>query len=292
MKPAYILTEHSLTGLLDGKSFTINSAHPGWVAAINALKKGDYNALRDSLNTKQAFSKYTGNKVEVKNGTLFFQGEPIHSTLADKIMFFLEKGLPHAPLVNFLERLIANPSQRAVKELYNFLQHKHLPITDDGMLLAYKSVRDDWTDHHTGSFINKVGCVLSMKRNAVDDNCDHHCSSGFHAGSLAYASSFGGHGSRLLIVEIDPADVVSIPRDSDCQKLRTCKYKVVSEYCGPLPNEYQGNENAESPEDKSWADEDFYMDEAEATVVVTISHGNESQRYARDSKGRFAKQSK
>ena len=31
-----------------------------------------------------------------------------------------------------------------------------------------------------------------------------------------------------MIVEINPADVVSVPNDCDCQKLRTFKYKVVS----------------------------------------------------------------
>ena len=33
-----------------------------------------------------------------------------------------------------------------------------------------------------------------------------------------------------MIVEIDPADVVSVPHCSDCQKLRTAKYKVVGHY--------------------------------------------------------------
>jgi hypothetical protein len=35
---------------------------------------------------------------------------------------------------------------------------------------------------------------------------------------------------HLMLVEIDPADVVSIPVDSEFQKLRTCRYKVVSEF--------------------------------------------------------------
>ena len=33
-----------------------------------------------------------------------------------------------------------------------------------------------------------------------------------------------------MVVEIDPADVVSVPNDCDCQKLRTAKYKVVGHY--------------------------------------------------------------
>ena len=31
-----------------------------------------------------------------------------------------------------------------------------------------------------------------------------------------------------MLVEIDPSDVVSVPLDCDCQKLRTAKYKVVA----------------------------------------------------------------
>ena len=33
-----------------------------------------------------------------------------------------------------------------------------------------------------------------------------------------------------MIVEISPADVVSVPHDCDCQKLRTAKYKVVAHH--------------------------------------------------------------
>jgi hypothetical protein len=38
-----------------------------------------------------------------------------------------------------------------------------------------------------------------------------------------------------VIVEVDPADVVSVPY-SDANKLRTCKYKVLADYQGPLDN--------------------------------------------------------
>ena len=66
-----------------------------------------------------------------------------------------------------------------------------------------------------------------MPRNRVCDNASIGCSDGFHAGSLDYARQYG-NGGHLMVVEIDPSDVVSVPNDCDCQKLRTCKYKVVS----------------------------------------------------------------
>jgi broad specificity phosphatase PhoE len=37
-----------------------------------------------------------------------------------------------------------------------------------------------------------------------------------------------------MICKIDPADVVSVPLDSEHQKVRCCKYEVVGEYDGDL----------------------------------------------------------
>ena len=192
---------------------------------------------------------------------------------------------------------MANPSRRAINELYSFLSHKNLPITDAGTFLAYKSVRSDYTDHHTGEFNNSIGNTLEMTRNSVCDDHNQGCSVGFHAGSLEYASSFGGSGSVLLIVEIDPADVVSVPSDCNCQKLRTCKYKVVAEYSGPLPEHYtkdaqsaydiSDNSDEDYDDDSDWDDDDD--DDSENEVSVTVQLGNKSHKFVRDSKGRFTK---
>ena len=151
-------------------------------------------------------------------------------------------------------------------------------------------------DHYTGNFNNSIGNTLQMTRNNVCDDHNQGCSVGFHAGSLQYASTFGGGESILLIVEIDPADVVSVPSDCNCQKLRTCKYTVVAKYDGPLPEHYtkdaasaydpqDDSEDEEYDDDSDW-DED---DESEDEVSVTVQLGNKSHKFVRDSKGRFAK---
>jgi hypothetical protein len=195
---------------------------------------------------------------------------------------------------------MANPSRRAVNELYSFLAHKNMPITDAGTFLAYKSVRSDYTDHHTGNFNNSIGNTLQMIRNNVCDDHNQGCSVGFHAGSLEYASSFGGQDSILLIVEIDPADVVSVPSDCNCQKLRTCKYKVVAKYDGPLPQHYTKNaesaydaykEDEKYDDDLDWDEVDDEQDaNSEEISVITLQVGDKSHKFVRDSKGRFAKQ--
>ena len=60
------------------------------------------------------------------------------------------------------------------------------------------------------------------------DDADIGCSDGFHAGSYDYAKGYSHNGGHLMRVEIDPSDVVSVPKDCDCQKLRTAKYTVVA----------------------------------------------------------------
>ena len=121
-----------------------------------------------------------------------------------------------------------------------------MPITPEGNFLAYKGVNDDFTDKHTGKFSNKVGEVLEMRRGGVDDDARHGCSSGFHAGSYEYAKGYAYNGGNLMVVEINPADVVSVPYDCECQKLRTCKYKVVGHY-----------ETIEAPPLEEGMDEDY-----------------------------------
>lgn len=298
--PAFILTENSLTVNLEGKTFTINSGHPSWRKAIESLKAKDYQALKELVSVKKAIASFTGDKVQVVDGQVFFNGGPIHNYLTDKILSFMEKGLPHESLIKFLERLMANPSRRAINELYSFLSHKNLPITDAGTFLAYKSVRPDYTDHHTGEFNNCIGNTLEMTRNSVCDDFNQGCSSGFHAGSLEYASDFGGSDRVLIVVEIDPADVVSVPTDCNCQKLRTCKYKVVAKYDGPLPEHYvksaektddfSDNDNKDFDAEYDWdVESDGVNAGSEAEVSVTIQLGNKSHKFVRDSKGRFAK---
>lgn len=298
--PAFILTENSLTVSVEGKTYTINSGHPSWKQAIESLKRKDYQALKDLVSVQKAFCSFTGDKVKIVDNQVFFNGEPINSYLSEKILSFMEKGLPHESLIKFLERLMANPSRRAVTELYSFLRHKSLPITDDGTFLAYKSVRSDYTDHHTGEFNNSIGNILQMSRNNVCDDHNQGCSVGFHAGSLEYASSFGGADSVLLIVEIDPADVVSVPSDCECQKLRTCKYKVVAKYDGPLPEHYTKDaQSAYDPQDNfddikyddnsDWDGDEKSDDESEEQISITVQVGNKSHKFVRDLKGRFAK---
>ena len=221
-----------LVVFIDGKQYTINSSDNQFAKATDAFKAENWTELFGILNPaetiKNLYAKYE--QVEVKDGNVYVFGDAVNTLIAERILQFLDQGIDCVPVFKFLTKLQANPSSRACNELYTFLEHRNLPITDNGNFLAYKAVRSDYTDVHTGQFLNTVGQVLSMQRNKVDDNKENGCSYGFHAGTLEYASGFRPQNGKMVIVEIDPSDVVSIPLDSDCQKLRTCRYKVIGEY--------------------------------------------------------------
>ena len=130
-----------------------------------------------------------------------------------------------------------------------------MPITPEGNFLAYKGVNEDFTDHYSGKFDICVGQTLEMQRNAVCDDSDIGCSYGFHAGSYEYAKGYASGGGNLMLVEIDPRDVVSVPLDCECQKLRTAKYQVVAHYenieDAPLKEGIYGD-YSEDWDDESW----------------------------------------
>ena len=225
----YILTDESLTVVVNGKSLTMESSNPSFREAVKAISDERWDDIEKLFDTSQAVEDYADGKVKVVEGVVYYDGEAVHNHVVGRILDFMRQGLPYKPLVRFLDKLMDNPSRRAVSELYAFLEHKAMPLTPDGNFLAYKGVRDDYTDWYSGKFRNQVGDEHEMTRNKVCDDANVGCSHGFHAGSLDYAKGYG-NGGHLRGVEIDPRDVVSVPLDCDQQKLRTAKYKVVAHF--------------------------------------------------------------
>jgi hypothetical protein len=228
----------------------MNRDHVNWAAAVAAVKAEEFESLEDLFDIAKAVPNYSNGSITVEHGMVYHQGEEIHNHVVERLLHFMKEGLPYQPLVRFLDKLMENPSRRAINELYSFLEHKNMPLTPDGNFLAYKSVNNEFRDWHTGNYSNKVGDVQEMKRSSVCDDVDQGCSAGFHAGSVEYARGFGS-GGNLMIVEINPADVVSVPKCSDCQKLRTSKYKVVGHFEkkleAPLVDDYyDGDEDWDS----------------------------------------------
>lgn len=240
----FIMQSDNIILLVDNVSYTINKhSHINYAKILDAIKEGRWDDAALLVDVTKSLTNYACGKLAIVNGTIFWDGREFHNSLAKRLLKMYEDGFEITPMVNFMENVMQNPSFRAVEELYGFLEKNSLPLTPDGHFLAYKRVkfvevddeekgfvRGDYVDIHSGTMRNNVGDKPSMPRNAVDDNANNTCSNGLHFASLEYLqhSGFGGNGSPLLILKINPKDVVSIPVDYNNQKGRACTYEVLS----------------------------------------------------------------
>lgn len=258
------LTAGGLSLIINGSPRTISQTHINFQRIINALKNKDYDAIPDLIDIASAVTTYTKGLVTITNGVVYYGETPMHNALTTRMLRMVELGLDVSPMAKFLENLMKNPSYNSVTELYGFMEACDLPITEDGCLLAYRSVRMDYLDQHTGKTcyswpyekvntkilereftfepdegvfyrtVNGVSTVvdrlaetvrISMQRNLVDDNRNQTCSKGLHVCSQKYPK----YGQRLLLVKINPADVVSVPTDYSQSKMRVCAFEVVKD---------------------------------------------------------------
>ena len=212
---------------------TVYSSDSIWDATIELLRAKDYDGILTLTNkTKDNILSYGNGRVTVQDGLVILDGDnPVEGIMIDRMLAMLDLELDIEPLSLFLVNLYDNPDFRAVNESYGFIEASDLTITTDGYLLAYKRVREDYTDIHSGKFDNSIGSICEMPRNKVNGDKTQTCSTGLHFCGRDYLPSFGswGNGYRTMVVKINPRDIVSIPIDYKNHKGRCCKYEVVGE---------------------------------------------------------------
>lgn len=240
------LGEESLTVVVGTRPRNIPRTHPLFseiVALVNEDTPDEDYLLKllDPLSPLRDMV-IDGSSIEIHETTVTRDGEPLHTYLQRKIIETVNAGLSVEPWKLFVEREASNPSLKSRHELALFMDKSGLPMTPDGKFLAYKRVRDDYTDTHTGTFDNSIGRVVNMPggRSNVDDDRNRTCSTGLHFCSQGYLKNFYSGSGRIVILEIDPADVVSIPSDYNNTKGRCWRYTVVGEV--PLSTEAEAVE--------------------------------------------------
>lgn len=227
MSYPYMIQGSNIVVIIGNNSHTVSKTHPTYQKVIDAIKTNDWETVKNIIEPKKVVLNYGAGNISIQGDKLFWKNAEFDSSLSRRLIQMLEDGFPIEPMVNFMENLMLNPSYRAVRELYSFLERNKLPITPDGHFLAYKKVRDNYTDCHSGTIDNSVGQIPTMERNQVDDNRERECSFGLHFCSIDYLPHFKGE--RIMIVKVNPRDVVSFPKDYGYSKGRTCRYEVIGE---------------------------------------------------------------
>jgi len=232
MSYKYLVTEQAVTVTFDnGTSKAIARSNAQASQIVTAVLSGVNDREVEELFDKAlAVKRYMQGNIEVtEGGEVKFKGRKLGHEVSEKIVAFMRAGIPHEPLVKFLNLLMENPSNRSVNCLYPFLVHQDIQIADDGYLVCYKAVRSDYKDKHSGTYDNSPGAVIREDRNTIDDNPESTCSHGLHAGSIQYVRGFASSGDKIIRVRINPKDVVSVPADHNATKLRVCEYTVIED---------------------------------------------------------------
>jgi hypothetical protein len=252
----YIVQGSNITVVIGTTPHTVSKSHIAYNKLLNAIKAGEWETVQDIIEPKQVVLNFGQGNVSIEGDKIFWKGREMHNALTKRLVAMIQEDFPVEPLIAFMENLMENPSKRAVNELYGFLEKNTLPITSDGCFLAYKKVRQDYLDCYTATVLNKPAAymtdedtaaleeavgknnevtvavedgvtVVSMERNLVDDDQNRTCSTGLHFCSQDYLRSFGGE--RIVILKINPRDVVSIPNDYNDSKGRCARYEIVDE---------------------------------------------------------------
>jgi len=242
----YAINTEAIILFINGKNIRVEKTDQRYPKIIKVfqLPKDEQEAEVEAILNKVVKADKVIEETEgfdIQGEEIFYKGEKLPKAFSDKVLSIIADGLPLEHFEKFWANLEQNPSAQSVKELTEFLDYKELPLTEDGCFLAYKGVNYNYFSSHgnlntkviqgevnsDGQIYNGVGSVIEVRRRDVDDNREKHCSFGLHAGSLDYARGFA---SRMVVVKINPADVVSVPSDCNCQKVRVCKYEVMSDF--------------------------------------------------------------
>ena len=259
----YIVQGKNITVVVDNTPHTISAGHINYQKVKDAIVASDWATVREIIDPTEFIVNAGMGHVSIKGDVLYWKGVVMDNSLSKRLIAMVTDGFPVDPMVAFMENLMENPSRRAVNELYTFLEKGDLPITPDGHFLAYKKVGKDYLDLHSKTVPNKVVftdeelaempmkvgskgevtvnvvndvTVIEMDRNMVDDDFNRTCSAGLHFCSQNYLGNFGRQDDPVMILKINPRDVVSIPSDYNNTKGRACRYTIIGEL-GVNPSE-------------------------------------------------------
>lgn len=183
--------------------------------------------IEEGIAAKAEVAIDLGPDMKLLDGILYWHGIKQESGIARRIVSDIETGKFDNRYVEFMRKLMLNPSYKSVEMLYDFLEHNKFEILENGNILAYKGLKrteNGPRDWFTGLVPNWANTTVTMPRNMVEDDPTKACSQGLHIASKEYARDYG----NVVEVSVDPADIVSVPYNYNNKKCRCCRYEVLT----------------------------------------------------------------
>lgn len=208
-------------------SNTVDSSNENFQDIMKFVLDGNFEKAISLMNIKSGLKTYSNGKLKIEGNKCYYENIEVSGEVITRMVSSMRNGEPFEKYVNFYLKLKNNPDSSVIERLYEFLKANDIEILENGNFSAYKVVTANYTDCRTGTIDNSVGTTVTMDRKYVDKNHKNTCSHGLHVCSKRYISEFRSSTNVVVITEVSPYDVVSVPFDYNGSKMRVCKYTVV-----------------------------------------------------------------
>lgn len=229
----YDISNTGLMFVADGRPFSVDQTHPNYGKIREFLLAGRPAEELVALADNRVFIQgKTFGLVTVGSDAVWYKTTQLNGWLIDKLMRMIADDVDVTPWACLLDNLMKNPDPQVHERLPLFLEQANMPITKDGHFLAWRLVKDDYWDAHTGNtFECKPGTVIKMDRDHCDPDPHQTCSSGIHIAAFGYLGNYGlrSNDRRCMLVKTNPEHVVAVPTDYSNQKLRCCETLILRE---------------------------------------------------------------
>lgn len=254
---AAVITKTGAQALINGQTYNVSKDNPNYRQVVDAIRSGNYAAIPGLIDLRTAVKNWMNGAFsgdfQLVGDTLRYKGYVFGEAVTSKALAMIDAGNDVKALVNFLAKVCLNDSVTAREELLLFCAANDFMISSNGNIVAYKAVRADYKDYHSGTKSYTIGAVVTEDRNTCDTNRHNTCSRGLHFAAYGYAKNFGRSSGHMMVIEVNPADVVAIPSDYNNEKGRAWKVTVVAELgtghdsAAPLPKAEVYNGAAPAP---------------------------------------------
>lgn len=273
------ISDLSIVFFAKSRPYEVANTNPNFAAIKDYLLAGPTEGYEEQFadtlialaDPKSQVIQASNGKLEFDGDTMVYGGERLANLWVDKILAFKDEDKPFDAIFKALEDLQANPTQAARERLPVFVERCKLGFLPDGRIAAFKGVKGDGYDIHSGTVRYEIGETVSMPREECDADPDSCCSTGLHVGAMDYIETCGfgwGPNRKMLLIAFWPRHVVAVPHSYGGGKMRVESLDVLAEVDKAYVDQLLGTgrtliEGYSQPESDERDGQDLECDETE-----------------------------
>jgi len=150
-----IITAQAITMMIirDGAAemVTVEASHPSFDKIRDAVKEKDWDRAWQLSQVRRAVAGWVASEdgeIRMEGDRIFLGDRAFSDQVSQMALAMMQEGTSADAMHNFLRRVRRNPSFAAQEELLLFIEANGFLIDEDGFIIAFRGVTDDYLDLH------------------------------------------------------------------------------------------------------------------------------------------------